>query len=206
VKLGVDTSTNVLSIALEGSGLSANMEIRKKSAGSQQVAGIVEFLLQKLNKSASDIQEAYAGNGPGSFTGIRVALSFINTLSQTLRIPVASVSSLDLLAFGCGAWYTSVIPFIRSRRNEVFTAYYERGGRVTDYLVLDRDDFLTFIRERSPRTITAPDDELKDYAHLDLPGSFLASNPSARFIFSLADELKIEPEHGYLKPAYLRSF
>jgi tRNA threonylcarbamoyl adenosine modification protein YeaZ len=38
--------------------------------------------------------------GPGSFTGLRIGVAFAKTLAQTLAVPIAGVSTYDIVAFG----------------------------------------------------------------------------------------------------------
>ena len=78
--LSVETSTKAFSISLFHEREIASLDIVQEVARSQHIVQAVEFLLKTLGKSISDIHEAYAGIGPGSFTGIRIGLSFINTL------------------------------------------------------------------------------------------------------------------------------
>ena len=46
-----------------------------------------------------DIDKLALSCGPGSFTGIRVAMSVIKTLAQTLNKSVVSVDTLEILKY-----------------------------------------------------------------------------------------------------------
>ena len=66
------------------------------------------------------------GRGPGSFTGLRIAISTARALSQARRIPVAGVDSTAALAAGLaehpGAGNRPRIGIVDARRGEVFAA------------------------------------------------------------------------------------
>ena len=206
--LSIETSTRAFSVSLFREGNIANIELIHEIAHSQNIVHTVNFLLKSINKSVEDLSAVYAGTGPGSFTGIRVGLSYANTLFQIMGIPLLGIPSLDLLAFEEGRWYNSVISFIKSRKNEVYTAAYRQGQKVSDYLALKKDDFSFFIKENKPSHLVS---SKEDYRALGFnKGEIIAETiftfPKARFTFSYAMECKLTPERRYLKPLYVRDF
>ena len=54
------------------------------------------MLCEKQGLSPSDLSYIAVGIGPGSYTGIRVAVAFAKALSFALSIPLVGVSSLQL--------------------------------------------------------------------------------------------------------------
>src|SRR5262245_51760682 len=58
----------------------------------------IRALLARHGLKAGDIGGIAVVHGPGSFTGIRVGLAAAKALGESLRIPIATVSSLELLA------------------------------------------------------------------------------------------------------------
>ena len=205
--LCVETSTRAFSLSLIKGDEYAHLEFFYGTAHSQNIAHSVDFLLKSVKSSIADILEVYTDIGPGSFTGIRIGLSFVNTLSQCLSIPTLGVSSLDLLAFEKRRWYASVVPFIKSKTSEVYTAYYKEGKRATSYLVLKRQDFSDFIAEHKPRYIVGMKDEFNE---LELDESSESEHcfsfPRARTLHSFVRMCGLNPRKGYLKPLYLRGF
>lgn len=206
--LSIETSTRAFSVSLYKDGQIANIELVHEIAHSQNIVHTVNFLLKSINKSVEDLSAVYAGKGPGSFTGIRVGLSYANTLFQIMGIPLLGIPSLDLLAFEDGRWYNSVISFIKSRKNEVYAAAYRQGRRVSEYLALKKDDFSFFIKENKPSHLVS---SKEDYGALGFnKGEIIAETiftfPKARLTFSYAMECNLTPEGRYLKPLYVRDF
>jgi tRNA threonylcarbamoyl adenosine modification protein YeaZ len=203
----VETSTKAFSISLHNKKEITNLDIIQEAARSQYIVQAVEFLLKTLGKTVFDIREAYAGIGPGSFTGIRIGLTFINTLSQTQNIPVLGIPSLDILAYEDNRWYDTVIPFVRSRKNEVYTAFYKTEKRVTEYLALKKDEFVDFIEEKKPRYVVSSEDNFYDMGldgklHKECKSIF--SFPKACILVRLARKYSLKPVKQYLKPLYVR--
>jgi tRNA threonylcarbamoyl adenosine modification protein YeaZ len=198
----------------EEHGLSAHVELVRELAHSQQIVQVFKFMLERLGRDPSDLSAAFAGLGPGSFTGVRIGLSFVNTLSQIQSIPIAGVCSLDLLARARDGWYNKAVTFIRSRKNEVYAAFYRKGVRQTDIVSLSSDAFLSFLEQYSPEFIVAPEDDFRDLGKLK--SSFEASNeasnetevvhafPSSRSLYQVVRERGLTPEKEYLKPLYIR--
>jgi tRNA threonylcarbamoyl adenosine modification protein YeaZ len=65
---------------------------------SAQLIPTLAALLKKHGYGVKDLGGFAAASGPGSFTGLRVGLSAIKGLAETLRKPIATVSVLEALA------------------------------------------------------------------------------------------------------------
>ncbi len=60
----------------------------------------VENLLEEQKLELSDLQGIIYYEGPGSFTGLRISATVINTLADSYQIPIACVSGEDWLKAG----------------------------------------------------------------------------------------------------------
>ena len=77
--------------------------------------------------------------GPGSFTGVRIGLTYLKTIAYTLDLPFYVLNTLDVLAnMEAGKRHVISVPLIEARNNEVFTAMYESEKgiykRITPYM------------------------------------------------------------------------
>ncbi|HDY88378.1 MAG TPA: hypothetical protein ENH82_09745 [bacterium] len=70
----------------------------------------VDFLFKSINGSVSDITQIYTGMSLGSFTGIRIGLTFANTMCQVQGVGILGIPSLDLLAFDIRKCYKRPSP------------------------------------------------------------------------------------------------
>ena len=206
--LSFETSTRAFSVSLQHGEERVDLEIIRSSFHSQSIVSVVDFLLKSIGASVKDVDEIYCGTGPGSFTGIRIGLAFANTLCETLGIPIAGISSLDLLAFDSGKWYNAVISFIRSRKKEVYTAAYKGGRRTSDYMALERGEFEQFLRRDNSGCIAASEEDIRS---LELESTLAGrevvfSFPRAKHAYPLASTLGVRPEKVFLKPLYVRNF
>ena len=76
------------------------MSLLRLPAGlfSAQLIPTLAALLKKHGYGVKDLGGFAAASGPGSFTGLRVGLSAIKGLAETLHKPIATVSVLEALA------------------------------------------------------------------------------------------------------------
>jgi tRNA threonylcarbamoyladenosine biosynthesis protein TsaB len=137
--LGIDNSTDFLNLAISSEGqLLEERHGRPFRPSSEILSPEISSILNDRGYSLSDLSLLVVSLGPGSFTGIRVALSCAKGISVALGIPLTGVSTLDLLAWPFTRITTSYIcPIIDAKKGEVFFAQYhqEKNGlqRITEY-------------------------------------------------------------------------
>jgi tRNA threonylcarbamoyladenosine biosynthesis protein TsaB len=95
--------------------------------------GDVDEVLAKAGVTFDDITTLAVGMGPGSFTGVRVAVTTFRTLAQATGKRLVGVGTLPLFAYDAlqalppGA---AVIALLPSRRGEVYGAVYDTSGEM----------------------------------------------------------------------------
>lgn len=148
--LAFDTSTANLSVAvMEDNQLLAERSIKVERNHSSYLVKAVDEALTEARISKRELDGIIVGVGPGSYTGVRIAVTTAKTLAWALRIPVCSVSSLEAIALGGFAkaagldagWFQSqtsgsgitkhwLVPMIEARRGQAYTALFsaEQGS------------------------------------------------------------------------------
>jgi tRNA threonylcarbamoyladenosine biosynthesis protein TsaB len=124
--LAVETSTFTGSVALveasmEG-GLSGPAGYRNHLQISETHSSRLMPTIDRLLRETScrcKIQGIAVGLGPGSFTGLRIAVSTVKGLGFALRVPVVGVPTLDALANNIRYASTQVCPVLDARKKEV---------------------------------------------------------------------------------------
>jgi tRNA threonylcarbamoyladenosine biosynthesis protein TsaB len=81
--------------------------------------------IDELVDHPRELDAIAVGIGPGSFTGLRMGVAAARAMALALELPLAGVSTLDVLAAGA----PGAIPVIDARRREVF-ALVDREPRV----------------------------------------------------------------------------
>lgn len=119
-------------LAVETSGLSLSVAVGENgkivleyffNAGmihSETLIPTIEKILNEVNWQIEDIDKFAVSCGPGSFTGIRVGMTTVKTLAQSLNKPVVSVDCLSILEENIKLPKIKIVPAIDALRNEVF--------------------------------------------------------------------------------------
>jgi tRNA threonylcarbamoyladenosine biosynthesis protein TsaB len=84
----------------------------------------LDELLNKIGLALDTLDALIVALGPGSFTGIRIGLSVVKGLSQSLSIPAIGVSTLLGLAHQIPYCKYDICPLVASRRGEIFIALF----------------------------------------------------------------------------------
>jgi tRNA threonylcarbamoyladenosine biosynthesis protein TsaB len=93
-----------------------------------------------------DVDAYAAAAGPGSFTGVRVALATVKAWAEVYGKRIAAVSRLEALSAGASGGTVLVAAFAGANRGEVFGAVYQRHGtglvRLGDEMVIAPGKFV----------------------------------------------------------------
>ena len=130
--LAIDTSGSFCSVALR---TVAGEVSSTSSAGAgdhfEQLPKLVDQLCAERGLTPRDLGAIRIGVGPGSFTGLRIGMSFAKGLSWALRVPLVGACSFASSAqavFERDRTIERVIVVADARRDEVFAASFTRVG------------------------------------------------------------------------------
>ena len=110
----------------------------------------ISELLDRHQLTPQQLQGLVAVTGPGSFTGLRVGLTAVKGLAEVLRIPIAAVTSLELLIEASGEM--GVMAVLDAGRGEVYAAVHN-GSR--EERLLSLDEAVALARSRSLQVLAA---------------------------------------------------
>ena len=122
--LALDASTEYCSVALA---LDGELEFREAHAGqrhSELLLPMVDELLRRRGLKVGDLDGIAFGEGPGTFTGLRIACGVTQGLAFGAALPVVGISTLLALAEASGA--ANAVCCLDARMSEVYHAAYTR--------------------------------------------------------------------------------
>ncbi|SDP05080.1 tRNA threonylcarbamoyl adenosine modification protein YeaZ [Streptococcus equinus] len=144
--LAFDTSSKALSVAiLDGENLLADVTVNIKKNHSINLMPAIDFLMKAVDLKPADLDRISVAQGPGSYTGLRVAVATAKTLAYTLGIELVGVSSLYALA-AAADFEGLVVPVIDARRNNVYAGFYKNGQSVKEDQHMDFADVLDVVK------------------------------------------------------------
>jgi tRNA threonylcarbamoyladenosine biosynthesis protein TsaB len=128
--LAFDTSTWACVVALVRGGVVLAERVERTRSSH---AGTLPVLVEAVFADAGERLEAgdavAVSIGPGSFTGLRIGLSFAKGLVFARGCRLVGVPTLDALALGAPEWEGRLCAVLDARKQEVYAALYERDGR-----------------------------------------------------------------------------
>ena len=133
--LGIDTSTKICTCSIFDSenGVIAETSLSVKKNHSNIVMPIIDNLFKISDLTINDIDKIAVAIGPGSFTGVRIALGIAKGLAMALNKPLIAVNELDILEAIADGNENEIIPLIDARKERVYYKY--QNKYIDDYLI-----------------------------------------------------------------------
>jgi tRNA threonylcarbamoyladenosine biosynthesis protein TsaB len=124
--LALETSGEYCSVALWNDG---EIHVRDALAGqrhSELLLGMVDNVLRSRGLKVSELDGIAFGQGPGSFTGLRIACGIAQGLAFSAELPVVGIDTL--LAMAQSTQAERVVCCLDARMREIYHAAYEKSG------------------------------------------------------------------------------
>lgn len=158
--LSIDTSNSSTSVSiLENKKVLGKIFLNAGLIHSKIISQVVEKIFNLLSLKMKDIDLLAVCTGPGSFTGIRIGLSFMKGVSLALNIPCVGISSLEALAYSVEPNNSDNIIYscINANKDEIYFNSYEFQN---DFLIkknedkfINFSDILNFVEEERKKVI-----------------------------------------------------
>jgi tRNA threonylcarbamoyladenosine biosynthesis protein TsaB len=110
--LAFDMATSVVTSAL----VRDSEAVVERVSRPRSVLEDIDAIHREAGIEPTELDAIAVGTGPGSFTGVRIALATARALAFGLDLPTAGVSTLDALAAGA----PGAVPVIDAKRGEIF--------------------------------------------------------------------------------------
>ena len=202
--LAMDTSNKALSLAiLENEETLGQVTLNIKKNHSITLMPAIDFLMNSLDMKPTDLDRIAVAQGPGSYTGLRIAVATAKTLAHTLKIELVGVSSL--LALVPEQVEGLVIPVMDARRNNVYAGFYQSGQVVRPEAHLPLAEVLEIAgAANQPVTFVGETATFAEQIEAALPQAALQPTlPDAAAVGRLGLDLPAQSIHDFV-PNYLK--
>ncbi|MDX1496035.1 MAG: tRNA (adenosine(37)-N6)-threonylcarbamoyltransferase complex dimerization subunit type 1 TsaB [Salinisphaeraceae bacterium] len=124
--LALESSGDSCSVALYLNGqVHERMDEANAQQHSRRLLPMQQQLLGEAGKTLKDVDLICCANGPGSFTGVRVATALTQGLAYAADLPVVGVSTLACMAYAARKQgYAQALVLLDARMGEVYWAHY----------------------------------------------------------------------------------
>ena len=221
--LCIETGTDICSVGIAKDG--ELLSLRESAEGrdhAKKVGVFVDELLRETGIAPDELDAIAVGKGPGSYTGLRIGVSFAKGLCYGTQKPLLAIGSLDALVevaredYEAGIisvenWDEAILcPMVDARRMEVYTQLFDSKGEALSEVsaeIIDEHSFGAQRHSGHPFVIFGSgahkcENVLKGAQLIDI-------TPSARGLARLAQEAlergKTE-DIAYFEPFYLKDF
>ncbi|MHB1991178.1 tRNA (adenosine(37)-N6)-threonylcarbamoyltransferase complex dimerization subunit type 1 TsaB [Metallibacterium scheffleri] len=128
ILLALETATDQCSAALYRDGTVYARSLHAPRRHAELLLPLLDQLLAEAGVARSAIDAIAFGRGPGSFTGVRLALSVAQGLAFALDRPVLPVSTLAALALDAPREAHDILAVLDARMGEVYVGAFRRVG------------------------------------------------------------------------------
>lgn len=220
--LCIETGTDICSVGIARDG--ELMSLRESDQGrdhAKQVAVFVDELLRETGVKPDELDAVAVGMGPGSYTGLRIGVSFAKGLCYGLNIPLLAVGSLEALTdvaikdYEAGiiqveGWDEAFLcPMVDARRMEVYTQIFnsrcESQSEVSAEIITEE----SFSQWRAKGKLVIfgngaakCQEMLPDAIYIDVAPSARGLTRIAHQLFEAGKTVNI----AYFEPFYLKDF
>ncbi|MDE5731357.1 MAG: tRNA (adenosine(37)-N6)-threonylcarbamoyltransferase complex dimerization subunit type 1 TsaB [Alistipes sp.] len=221
--LCIETGTDICSVGLAGDG--KLISLRESDPGrdhARQLGVFVDELLTQTGIAPDELDAVAVGRGPGSYTGLRIGVSFAKGLCYGIGKPLIAVGSLDALTEVAREDYEAGIlavedwararlcSMVDARRMEVYARVFDSAGVPLSEVaaeVVTPDSFAAWRGDGRPFVIFG--NGAAKCGEVLPDAAFVSVAPSARGLARLAqrafDEGRTE-DVAYFEPFYLKDF
>ncbi|MFP4491440.1 MAG: tRNA (adenosine(37)-N6)-threonylcarbamoyltransferase complex dimerization subunit type 1 TsaB [Spirochaetaceae bacterium] len=154
--LALDTSTTALNISLLRENKLFEVFFDFGLHHTEHLAVETEKLLTRAEIRVEDLDLIGCTSGPGSFTGLRIGISFAKGYAYGASIPLVFIPTLELLAYGKEFFPGVVFPVIDARKKRIYTAGYEAGKRISDFLDIPPEKLIEHLPSGKRALLTGP--------------------------------------------------
>ena len=220
--LCIETGTDICSVGLARDG--ELISLRESDEGrdhAKRLGVFVDELLRETGVMPDELDAVAVGKGPGSYTGLRIGVSFAKGLCYGLQIPLIAVCSLDALAevaiedheagiLDVEAWDEATLcPMVDARRMEVYTCLYNAKGEPQGEVSAEIIDGESFADVRRNGQLVIFGNGAAKCREVLQDAIYINITPSARGLARLAQQRlsanQVE-DIAYFEPFYLKDF
>lgn len=208
--LVVDTSTKAMLVGLYEDNNSVFEIIRNKTLSHSEILmPSIKMALEESNLSINDVDRFGIVVGPGSFTGIRIGVSTVNSFSMIGNGKVVEISSLlsRALRFKCFEGFL-IVNFLAQRDEYYYGIYFSKNSEleIVEEGISKKDFVVDKIKELSTTSkvlvsgeISFEDEEFKESVILEK--SYL---PSMDILFEFVKNIDENKIVKYASPIYMK--
>lgn len=180
---------------------------------SESIVPAIDYALEKVLLSPSELDYTAITLGPGSFTGLRLGISAVKAIELAYNVPVYGISTLTMHAYCFKDFELPVLAAIDANKNKYYANLSDKNKTILEDGDWDTDIIIKNVKKIKKLIVCGPDaNKLKDI--------IIAQNKkikiltpktnivTAEALFSIAEDMISKNQPGikdFDGPLYLRA-
>lgn len=186
--LAIDSITPVLCVSAAGPAGTATLSVSSGKQHAENLLAVIERTLEVAGFTARETELAVCAEGPGSFTGLRLAYASVKAIQLAAGCPLFPVPPLPCYALSFPSWPGAVVSVLDAKKKRFYAQVFRRGTAVTGAMDIAESELMRYVDPAERILVTGPDALLfADLLALAVPGLDLCVVPSGER--GIADKL-----------------
>ena len=193
----IDTSTSYLYLGIvKDKDLLAFVKVNYGSNLSKYTVSEIQKLFKQVSLKPSDINKIIVVSGPGSFTGIRIGMTFAKIFAYTMQKEIITINSLEAMVKSITS-KKIVVPIIDARRGFVYVAAYKGEKKIIEEQYIKMEDLINKLNNIKEEYIFVTDNQVSNI------NNYIKYNPNIlNIVLSYCNKTSINPHQ--VEPTYLK--
>ena len=210
--IAIETSTDICSVAYIHNGMCENIiEEKIPRQHAEKLPLFYDELVNQTNLKLSEIDAIAVSIGPGSFTGLRIGLSYAKGLAYSHKKPIVPVPTMQSLLHGYGKTNKKIAVMLLSHGNKYFIQQFVCNNSMFTYdkIKVHELESINELRDIEINSVIIHYGCDKLFENSYIENQVIKINPSAKWIGELAHQnyAKWVVEKPYkLVPDYVSPF
>jgi tRNA threonylcarbamoyladenosine biosynthesis protein TsaB len=155
--IAVDSITPVLSVTAAGPNGKITITVSSGGQHAENMVPIIDRAMSLAGFAPRETNLAVCAEGPGSFTGLRLAYAACKGIQLAASCPLRPVAPLPCYAHNASEWPGAVISVLDAKKNRFYAQVFRRGTPVTDALDVDAKDIMQYVDQAERILVVGPD-------------------------------------------------
>jgi len=211
--LAIDSVTSILSVTASGQNGTVTVALDSGTQHAETLIGLIDKAVSIAGFTARETGRVACAEGPGSFTGLRIAYAAAKGIVLASGAELVPVPTLPCYASGFESWPGAVVSALDAKKGRFYVQVFRKGSAMTGSLDISAHEVMEYLDPAERILVTGPDAELfAEALSLSFAGIDVVSYNGGRAGISavLAEFAKnhgseytgIVPDHA--GPAYVR--
>lgn len=155
--LAIDSVTSVLSVTAIGPNGSATITLEGGPQHAESLVPLMERAMKTAGFGPNETEIVACAEGPGSFTGLRIAYAACKGLALASGAQLVPVPTLARYAESLDAWPGAVISVLDAKKDRFYAQVFRRGAAATEALDVAPGEIMRYLDPAERILAVGPD-------------------------------------------------